>query len=185
MALNNLRGRVAWIFPEDDFDVDQIVGVKNIKISDVGELAALAMQDRDPGFARAVLPGDLLVGGRNFGYGHPHYPPMRAMRHLGIRGVIAESFAPGFWRGEISMGFPLIAAEGIVAAVQRWDDLAVDWLAGTVSNHRSGAVLAFAPLALADRRMLEFGGLDGYLKQRAAAESSTPAAASAQVARNR
>lgn len=168
MALENLRGRVAWIFAEDDFDVDQIVGVKNIKITDVDELAAVAMKAWDPDFAQAVQPGDLLVGGRNFGYGHPHYPPLRAMRHLGIRGLLAESFSPGFWRGEISMGFPLIAVPGIVQAVQRWDELAVDWSRGEVVNQRSGQHLPFEPLASADRQMLEHGGLLGYLKARSA-----------------
>ena len=47
-ALPNLRGRIAFIFEERDFDVDQIIGVKNIKIQDVAELAALAMQSYDP-----------------------------------------------------------------------------------------------------------------------------------------
>ena len=89
-ALPNLRGRVAFVFDELDFDVDQIIGVKNIKIQDVAELAALAMQSYDPDFQQKVRPGDVLVGADNFGYGHPHYPPMRAMRHLGIAGVIAE-----------------------------------------------------------------------------------------------
>jgi len=81
MRLKNLRGRVAFIFTETDFDVDQIIGVKNIKLQDVNELAKVAMQSYDPDFAAAVKPGDLLVGAENFGYGHPHYPPMRAMRH--------------------------------------------------------------------------------------------------------
>ncbi len=94
MPLANLRGRVAFIFDEIDFDVDQIVGVKNIKITDIDELAAAAMQSYDPDFRSQVRPGDILVGNVNFGYGHPHYPPMRAMRHLGIAGVIAESFSP-------------------------------------------------------------------------------------------
>ena len=168
MALQNLRGRVAWIFADDDFDVDQIVGVKNIKITDVDELAAVAMKAYDPDFAKAVKPGDLLVGGRNFGYGHPHYPPLRAMRHLGIRGLLAESFSPGFWRGEISMGFPLIPVPGILQAVQRWDELSVDWATSQVTNHRTGKSLSFEPLARADRQMLEFGGVLGYLKHRAA-----------------
>ena len=108
------------------------------------------------------------VGGRNFGYGHPHYPPLRAMRHLGIAAVVAESFSPGFWRGEISMGFPLVPCAGILAAVHRWDEVSVDWAAGRVVNHANGRELACAPLALADRSMLEFGGLTGYLKHRAA-----------------
>ena len=124
-ALPNLKGRVAFIFEERDFDVDQIIGVKNIKIQDVDELAALAMQSYDPEFQSKVRKGDVVVGADNFGYGHPHYPPMRAMRHLGIAGVIAESFSPGYWRGEISMGFPQVSCPGILGFVERWDELEV------------------------------------------------------------
>jgi len=165
MSLANLRGRVAFIFDETDFDVDQIVGVKNIKITDINELAAAAMQSYDPDFHGKVRKGDLLVGNINFGYGHPHYPPMRAMRHLGIAGVIAESFAPGYWRGEISMGFPQVSCPGILKLVKRWDEVEVDWAAGEVRNRTSGRSLRFEPLALADYRMLEAGGLESYLKQ--------------------
>ncbi len=173
MTLRRIDGRVAWVFTDDDFDVDQIVGVKNIKITDIDELAALAMQAFDPDFARVVEPGDVLVGGHNFGYGHPHYPPMRAMRHLGISAVIAESFSPGFWRGEISMGFPLVACPGILRAVARWDRVVLDWDASrlSISPAAPGApavTIDCEPLALADRGMLEHGGLTGYLQQRAA-----------------
>lgn len=75
MELKNLRGRVAWIFSEPDFDVDDIVGVANIKIKDPAKLAEVAMKDFDPDFAASVKQGDILIGGENFGYGHPHYPP--------------------------------------------------------------------------------------------------------------
>ncbi len=166
MSLHNLRGRVAWVFDEDDFDIDLIIGVRNIKITDVNELALLAMVDRDPGFASSVQRGDLLVGGRNFGYGHPHYPAMRAMRHLGIAGVVAESFSPGFFRGEISMGFPLATCPGIVAAVQRGDELEVDWDAAQVRVPRSGQTLALKPLSTSERDTLAAGGLIPYLKAR-------------------
>jgi 3-isopropylmalate/(R)-2-methylmalate dehydratase small subunit len=165
MPLQNLRGRVAFIFDEIDFDVDQIVGVKNIKITDIEELAAAAMQDYDPDFRATVRKGDLLVGNVNFGYGHPHYPPMRAMRHLGIAGMIAESFSPGYWRGEVSMGFPQVSCPGILGLVKRWDEVEVDWQQGRVLNLTTGAALPFEPLALADRRMIEAGGLVPYLKQ--------------------
>lgn len=162
----NLRGRVAWVFDEDDFDIDLIIGVKNIKITDVNELAQLAMSDRDPAFAASVQRGDLLVGGRNFGYGHPHYPAMRAMRHLGIAGVVAESYSPGFFRGEISMGFPLATCPGIVAAVQRGDEIAVDWAAAQVQVLRSGQTLPLLPLTTSERDTLAAGGLIPYLKAR-------------------
>jgi 3-isopropylmalate/(R)-2-methylmalate dehydratase small subunit len=164
-ALPNLKGRVAFVFEERDFDVDQIIGVKNIKIQDVAELAALAMQSYDPDFQKKVRPGDVVVGADNFGYGHPHYPPMRAMRHLGIAGVIAESFSPGYWRGEISMGFPQVSCPGILNFVQRWDDIEVDWTAGLVRNLTQNKDIAFEPLSRGDRQMLEAGGLVPYLKQ--------------------
>lgn len=169
MALEPIRGRVAWIFTEENFDVDQIVGVKNIKITDVAELSKLAMQSYDPEFARAVRPGDVIVGASNFGYGHPHYPPLRALRHLGIAAVIAESFSPGFWRGEISMGTPLVPCPGILDLVRRWDEVEVDWAAGMVRNHSSNAVQPFEALSMADREMLETGGLLPYLKRAAGA----------------
>ena len=53
MVLANLKGRVAWIFEEENFDVDLIVGVKNIKITDLAELSKAAMESYDPEFAAA------------------------------------------------------------------------------------------------------------------------------------
>lgn len=166
MALPHLRGRVAWVFDEDDFDIDLIIGVRNIKVTDLDELARLAMSDREPGFAATVQRGDLLVGGRNFGYGHPHYPAMRAMRHLGIAGVVAESFSPGFFRGEISMGFPLVTCPGILGLAGRGDVLEVDWAAAEVRHPASGRALPLQPLADSERQTLEAGGLLPYLKAR-------------------
>lgn len=172
-SLPPLRGRVAFVFTEVDFDVDQIVGVKNIKIQDVAELARLAMQAYDPEFASRVKPGDILVGAENFGYGHPHYPPMRAMRHLGIAGVVAESFSPGYWRGEISMGFPQAACPGVLRAVSRWDEIEVDFADNLLRNLTRGTSLPIEPLSAGDAAMLAAGGLVPYLK-RDLAGSTTP-----------
>ena len=69
MTLHDLKGRVAWIFQEDNFDVDQIVGVKNIKLTDIEELARAAMTSYDPEFAKVARPGDLIVGGKILGMG--------------------------------------------------------------------------------------------------------------------
>ncbi len=173
MSLRNLRGRVAWVFGEDDYDIDLIIGVRNIKITDVQELAGLVMADREPGFAATVKPGDLLVGARNFGYGHPHYPAMRAMRHLGIAGVVAESFSPGFFRGELCMGFPLITCPGIVSAAQRGEEIEVDWAQAQVRLLGRGLSLPTVPLARAEQLMLEAGGLNPYLQQRLARSAGT------------
>lgn len=173
MSLVNLKGRAAWVFDADDYDIDLIVGVRNIKITDVRELAALAMTDYVPDFAGSVAKGDMLIGGRNFGYGHPHYPAMRAMRHLGISCVIAESFAPGFFRGETSMGFPLVTCPGVLAAVSRGDALEIDWAADRLTNASTGRTLALAPFSPSERGMLDAGGLIPFLKSRMAKSTAS------------
>jgi 3-isopropylmalate/(R)-2-methylmalate dehydratase small subunit len=166
MKETTMKGRVAFVFEQDDFDVDQIVGVENIKIKDVPSLVAVAMRDYDPTFVQTVQPGDFLVGATNFGYGHPHYPPMIAMRAMGIAGVIAESFSPGYWRGEIAMGFPQFECPGIQGLVQRWDELTINLIEHTITNQRTAEVLPFTPWSLGDEEMLRCGGIVPYLHHR-------------------
>lgn len=138
------RGRVAWVFG-DDFDIDLLIGVTNIKYYDPDKLRSVLMKAYDEAFVDDVRPGDVIVGGKNFGYGHPHYPAMIAMRNAGIVAVVAESYAPGFWRGELYQGMPLVTVPGVAAAVQRWDDVAVDWQNATVTVARTGEVLHGTP----------------------------------------
>ena len=156
MSLDALRGRVAFVFEEADFDVDQIVGVENIRLTDPDALAACAMRRFDPGFAEQVEPGDVVVGAENFGYGHPHFAPMIGLRRLGVRAVIAESFATGYWREEIAEGFPQIACPGITGLARRWDEIEIDWEAAQVRNMSRGGAARHRPLL--DRRARHVAG---------------------------
>ncbi|GAA1200219.1 3-isopropylmalate dehydratase [Prauserella alba] len=152
-----IRGRVAWIFG-DDFDVDLIIGVENIKHYDADVLRGVTMQAYDPDFVDEVEPGDVIVGGRNFGYGHPHYPPLVALRNLGVAAVVAESFSPGFWRGETYNGMPLITAPGITDHVRRWDPVEVDWRKARVTLPTAGTTLEGTPPSERVTKIIEAGG---------------------------
>lgn len=154
-----IKGRVAWIFG-DDFDVDLIIGVENIKYYDPELLASVCMKSFESDFLDHVQSGDVVVAGRNFGYGHPHYPAMISMRNAGIVAVLAESFAPGFWRGEIYQGMPLITVPGISTSVSRWDRLSIDWRKALVSNESTGASLTGNPLSDHAINVISAGG--GY-----------------------
>lgn len=156
---DRLSGRVAWIFG-DDFDIDLVIGVKNIKSYDLDHLRSVCMTAYDENFVTDVRPGDVIVGGRNFGYGHPHYPAMIALRDIGITAVLAESFAPGYWRGEIYQGMPLVTVPGIVEAVSRWDHVEVDWRRATVTVPGTGRVLEGKPLSERAIKVISAGG--GY-----------------------
>lgn len=160
-----LAGRIAYVFG-DDFDVDEIVGVENIRTTDVEFLRRVCMTPFEPDFAARVEPGDLLVGGRNFGYGHPHDQPMWAMRALGIAGVVAESFAPLFARSEIFNGFPLLSCPGIAAAARRGERIAVEWEAGEVRLADGTVLRGVPPTADAVRLVSAGGGHDLLLASR-------------------
>jgi 3-isopropylmalate/(R)-2-methylmalate dehydratase small subunit len=155
--MTTLKGRVAHVFG-DDFDVDEIVGVENIRTFDLDFLKGVCMTPFEDGFGDQVRPGDLLVAGRNFGYGHPHDQPMLAMRALGIAGVVAESFAPLFARSETFNGFPLLACPGIATVVDRWDELTVEWEAGTIVLEKSGARLDAVPPSPDAIELVQAGG---------------------------
>ena len=172
MSLGVLRGRVAYIFSEADFDVDQIVGVENIRLTDPDALAAVAMRHFDPAFADLVQPGDIVVGAENFGYGHPHFAPMIGLRRLGISAVAADSFATGYWREEIAEGFPQIACPGITGLVARWDTVEIDWEGAEIRNCTAGGALPIAPYSDAEIAMLRAGGLVPYLRQKLGAAAT-------------
>jgi 3-isopropylmalate/(R)-2-methylmalate dehydratase small subunit len=159
----NLTARVAHVFPQPDFDVDLIIGVENIRVHDPGTLAQCAKDRLGARFATTVAPGDVVVGCRNFGYGHPHVQAMMALRHLGIVAVIADSFTPGFWRGEIFNGFPLIASPGISDAAAADDIVTVEWNASRLIVQGKTS-LPFLPHSPFERRLLESKGIVGLLE---------------------
>ena len=164
MTLPTLHGRAAWVFDEANFDVDRILGFEVMREHDAATLARGAMKSFDPGFAEAVRLGDLLIGGPNFGFGHPHGPPMAAMRRLGVAAVIAESFAPLYAMGEFASGFPQITCPGIRQVVRRWDVLEVDWACHSVSNLTRGGEIRFLPLSSHEQNLVKAGGLFNLLR---------------------
>jgi 3-isopropylmalate/(R)-2-methylmalate dehydratase small subunit len=158
------RARVAWVFG-DSFDIDQIVGVSNIKIQELETLGDLAMAQFESGFRHRVRAGDVLVGGRNFGYGHPHAAAMRAMRHIGIAAVLAESFFSSYWIGEIGNGFMQLVCPGISTAVARWDVIDIDVAACRVHIPDKNMSLALEPYSARDAAVLAAGGLKELLRR--------------------
>jgi len=53
----------------DNVDTDVIIPARYLNITDMKELAAYCMEDIDPEFVSKVNPGDIMVGGSNFGCG--------------------------------------------------------------------------------------------------------------------
>lgn len=162
-ALPSLHtARIAWCFG-DDFDVDQVIGVANIKVQDERALVDKVMKQFETDFLARMQPGEVFVGGHNFGYGHPHAISMRAMRYVGIKAVIAESFFSSFWIGEMGYGMPLLCCPGISQSAERFDRIVIDFDNYLVTLPEKGITLQCAPYSSREKAILEAGGLKNYL----------------------
>lgn len=159
-----LRGRV-WKYG-DNVDTDVIIPARYLNTSDPGELAKHAMEDLDPSFAASVMPGDLIVAGRNFGCGSSRQHAPMALKAAGVSAVLAVSFARIFFRNAVNIGLPVVEVESIQEEVEQGDVLELDLLSGTVANERTGKVLSFVPLPPFLLEIVELGGLAEYVRRR-------------------
>lgn len=139
------KGRAAWVFP-DSFDADLIVGVEHIGTLDLEIIKNNLMKAYDPGFGTKVKKGDMLIGGKNFGYGHPHPQAMNGMRALGVEVIVAEQFFQVFYRAELASGTKLFTCPGVTESVGRFDELELDTEKAVLVNKTRGVTLALDPV---------------------------------------
>jgi 3-isopropylmalate/(R)-2-methylmalate dehydratase small subunit len=128
------------------------------------EMAQYCMYSIRPEFAASVQPGDIIVGGRNFGCGSSR-PASNNLATLGIACVVAESLARIFFRNSINLGFPVLPCPGVYDAFEEGDMMQVDFDAGEVKNLTTGIVLHTDTLPDTAARILEAGGVVELLRR--------------------
>lgn len=153
-----------WKFSRDDINTDEIRRSIYANLP-LAEQATHCLETLDPDFAKKVAPGDILVGGKNFGAGSSR-PAHATLAALGLAAVVAESFARVFFRNSISGGLLVQPCPGILDLVETGDRIEMDTIAGTVRNLSSGKEIVSAPLPAFLREMVELGGEKPYLKAR-------------------
>ena len=102
----NAKGHV-FKYP-DNVDTDVIIPARYLNTQDAKELAAHCMEDIDKSFTSRVQPGDVMVGGWNFGCGSSREHAPLCIKTSGISVVIAKSFARIFYRNSINIGLPIL-----------------------------------------------------------------------------
>jgi 3-isopropylmalate/(R)-2-methylmalate dehydratase small subunit len=75
----------------------------------LAELSAHCLEALRPDFAGAVQDGDIILAGANFGIGSSREQAGEALRHLGIRAVVARSLGGIFQRNALNLGVPALA----------------------------------------------------------------------------
>ena len=155
----------------DDVDTDQLAPGQYMKF-DVATIADHCLERSAPDFAREVRAGDIIVAGRNFGCGSSREQAPAALKHLGVRAVVARSFAGLFYRNAFNLGLLLLQSadgERLLGA----HDVVFDPGSGQISFDTSPATMRQTircePVPDFLLEYVAVGGLLPYLKARRSA----------------
>ncbi|HEY5532702.1 MAG TPA: 3-isopropylmalate dehydratase small subunit [Candidatus Anoxymicrobiaceae bacterium] len=147
----------------DHLNTDMIISATHLVTIDPVELGSHLLESYDPEFVAKVSPGDVLVGGVNFGLGSSREHAPVAIMGAGISCVIASSFARIFYRNAINVGLPILESAEASQAIADGDDIKVDLAAGTIEDVTTGKKFSFPAYPEFMQRLIDEGGLINYL----------------------
>ena len=149
----------------DNIDTDVIIPARYLNTQNAQELAAHCMEDIDKTFITRVQPGDIMVGGENFGCGSSREHAPLAIKTAGVSCVIAKSFARIFYRNAINIGLPILECPAASEATREGDVVKVDFDTGLITDETTGQTFEATPFPPFIQKIITAGGLMNSLRQ--------------------
>src|SRR5580692_7066708 len=160
--MSTLEGRV-WLFGDNVSTEYMMPGFTMLGKMTDEQAKQHCMAALRPEFAPGVTPGDIIIGGENFGCGSSRIAS-KLLLALGISCVVADSVAGIFYRNSISTGLPVIDLRGISRFALDGDACSVRLMEGLIENRRTGDILNFLAFPAHIITILDAGGLIPLLK---------------------
>ena len=160
----NAKGHV-FKYP-DNVDTDVIIPARYLNTQDAKELASHCMEDIEKSFVSKVQPGDVMVGGWNFGCGSSREHAPLCIKTSGISVVIAKSFARIFYRNSINIGLPILECPAAADAIAAGDLVSVDFDTGVITDETTGATFQAEPFPPFIQEIIAAGGLMNSIRAR-------------------
>ncbi len=120
-----------WLFG-DNINTDLVTPGRYNITTDPVEMAKIVFIEYRPEFAKQVKKGDFLIAGSNFGCGSSRETAAIALKHCGLRAIIAPSFARIFYRNCLNQGLLAIIAD--TSDISESDVLRLDTKARKLHN---------------------------------------------------
>lgn len=155
----------------DNIDTDVLAPGQYMAAS-LDILASHCLENVDPDFAGSVRSGDIILAGRNFGMGSSREQAAQALKHLGISGIVAQSFGGIFYRNAINLGLPVFTHPAPIDAATG-DHMDLDVETATVTHSTTKSMTRLEPLPEFLIQLIRDGGLVPHLEKRFAAKESS------------
>ncbi|GAC1368318.1 MAG: 3-isopropylmalate dehydratase small subunit [Ktedonobacteraceae bacterium] len=156
-------GRV-WKFA-DNINTDVIIPGRYNVTTDRAQLAKYCFYELYPEFAQQVQPGDIVIGGHNFGCGSSREHAPAAILANQVKVVIARSFARIFYRNAVNIGLPVLVCEEAVLGAEDGHNLDVNLETGEIRNLTTGQTFQSEPLDPFVARIVAAGGIINYIEE--------------------
>ncbi|MEN8173675.1 MAG: 3-isopropylmalate dehydratase [Chloroflexota bacterium] len=158
-----IKGRV-WKYG-DNINTDVIFpGKYTYTVSDPKDMPKHALEDLDPEFSDAVQPGDIIVGGTNWGCGSSREQAVVCLSEANLGAIIAGSFARIYYRNCLNNALPAIVCPDAVDAIKHGETIEIDLSAGEI--HCAAGIFSFPPLPDAVMEIFNVGGLIEYTRRK-------------------
>src|SRR5580693_7199719 len=157
---NIIQGRIYKF--GDNITSDIIIPGRYLIYIDREKLGEHAFEMRGQEVREKLKTFDILVAGRNFGCGSAREQASTAIQGLGIKAVVAVSFARTFYRNAINDGLTIVECPELYDAVKEGDRISIALTRGRIEH--AGREYVFAQMPESVRKILELGGLANYLK---------------------
>lgn len=149
----------------DNIDTDVIIPARYLNTQSAAELASHCMEDIDKAFIKNVHPGDIMVGGENFGCGSSREHAPLAIKSAGIACVIAKSYARIFYRNSINIGLPILECPAASEAISAGDTVSVNFDTGVITDESTGRTFQAEPFPPFIQDIIKAGGLMNSIRE--------------------
>lgn len=146
-----------------DVDTDQIIASQYLLFPTIEEMKKYTFESLDPDFAKKVQPGDFVVACENFGCGSSREQAPSVLKALGVKAVIAKSFARIFYRNAINIGLPVIICKDLYDNVADQDEMELLLEEGIIKVN--GQTFTCTKLPAQMQSILDQGGLIASLNK--------------------
>lgn len=150
----------------NNVDTDQILPSQYLLLATIDDMKGHSFEPLMEDFAQRVKPGDVVLAGDNFGCGSSREQAPRVLKALGIRAVIADSFARIFYRNAINIGLPVIVSKGAHLHINQDDEIDLNLDKGII--YANGMEFECTKLPKYMQDILDSGGLLELLKKEVA-----------------
>ena len=140
-----------------------IIASQYILFPTIDEMKTYTFESLDPTFASRVQPGDFVVACENFGCGSSREQAPSVLKALGVKAVIAKSFARIFYRNAINIGLPVIVCKDLYDQVADQDEMELLMQEGLI--RAGGQTFTCTKLPDQMQRILDQGGLIASLNK--------------------